>query len=132
LVLTAARVSWIEARKEIDFYVKEIGMLRVTAPNRTVCLCRIYVLLRDGSDSSWRSAKLENRRVIALTKALATIKGPQEIICSKCGTGIHGTNPCAFGKLSDKKAKSAGRKVLLRWAEGDYCKPSELVEGDSD
>lgn len=116
------RVSWEEAVKERDYYLKEISMIRATATHRLTCLCQIYIFLREGAENRWRFPKLENQRLMALTKELEFLKiggGGAAAICKKCGTGLHGSNPCPLGRMSNKKAKEEGRKMLRALMNGN-------------
>ena len=117
LLHTSSTISWAEAKREIDFRVKEFGLIRRTSTNRLLCMCKIYIYLRDAADSRWTSSKLEKKKVEELTKQLTSYRGGT--ICSKCKTGLHGDGPCPWSKLTAKKAQAQARKFLVNVAKGE-------------
>ena len=119
LLHTADTLTWQEAKREIDFRVKELGLIR-TSTNRLLCLCKTYIYLREASETRWTSSKLEKKKVQDLTKEIKSLKGGGGgSVCSKCKTGLHGDAPCPWSKLTAKKAQAQARKFLVNMAKGE-------------
>ena len=113
LIVLATTVSWDEANREREHFIREIGMLRSNASNRVRLLCEIYIYLRESNENRWRSEKLESQRVLNLLST--QLPTP----CRKCGLLIHGTAPCAWERLTDEEARKMGRQLMMKWANGD-------------
>ena len=137
LMQVSTSSGWDMAKKEIEFYLKKFNMIRGNSQSRIMALCRIYVVLRDGFEGSWRSNKLEAEKIVFLYEQLRTFRegssleeGPSPSdrpppsgpalagVCRKCGTCLHGNNPCPWTSLSNTRAKKAGRDALAALAGG--------------
>ena len=70
-------------------------------------------------------SQVRQERLIQLSKDLTFLRsgGSSKDGCDKCGTNLHGEHPCPFGKLSNKKARTEGRKALQQLAEGKFLLP---------
>jgi hypothetical protein len=96
-------------------------VIRSVSDSRIQALVHLYCYLRDGHQASWHSASLQAIRNEELFtrgvvnyggEALGTQSGI--MLCSKCGTTIHGggLKACPWANLSQKKAKAAAAKYL--------------------
>ena len=118
-------MSWEVAEKELQYYDRKIALIRTNAPSRIHAMCRIYVLFRDSHDVGWRLAKLEAEKVkdlyqkiLELTQNGSGTGGESSMIriCQKCGTCLHGNQPCPWSELSNTKAKRAAKNALKAMA----------------
>ena len=121
LMQVATNQSWSMAKFEMDYYVRNMTLIRQNSNSRLLAMCRLYVLLRDGNDSSWRAPKLEAEKLRDLYHKVETMTlqggGSNLTICTRCGTGLHGTHPCPYSELTAARAKKAGRDALRRLAQ---------------
>jgi len=131
LVQVTMESSWLIAKKEIDYYVKRMVLIRNNSQSRLVALCRIYILLRDSAEASWRSNKLEAEKMVDLYQMMESFSGggaprmkdelkvgTNSSVCSRCSTSLHGAAPCPWSHLGVTKAKKAGRDALKNLALG--------------
>jgi hypothetical protein len=109
------------AKFEMDYYVKKMVLIRGNANSRLMALCRIYVLLRDGANVSWRAPKLEAEKLTDLYHKVETLSslggGANLLICARCGTCLHGSHPCPFSDMNATTAKKSGRAAIRKLAE---------------
>ena len=86
-------------------------------------------MMRDGGENRWRSDKLQEKRILALSKALRPNPTPKGGTCPKCGAGVlhPAGSPCIFGRYPNKKAKATARKVVEMLANGKVS-PRELEQ----
>jgi hypothetical protein len=133
LIQVSLKNTWETAQKEIDHYHKAFTLIRTNAPSRLVCMCRIYILLRDSHDTSWRTHKLEAEKLTELfqqvqamdTNGGGTGTASGSKACSKCSTILHGSGPCPWSDLTNTKAKKAARDMMRGWGTGDLPKTKE-------
>jgi len=131
--------SWEMAKDEIDYYLKKVQLIRNHAPSRLHCMCQIYIFLRDHCEKSWRSAKLEQKKLLDLYQRVEHLSVQQYTpggasamrVCRKCGTCLHGSGPCPWSKLSSTKAKKCGREALKKLVEGRGL-TSPVGDGDEE
>jgi hypothetical protein len=126
LLHTANTQSWEEAQREIDLRVKEITLIRRVSANRLLCLCKIYIYLREAAEQNWASAKLERKRMEELTRRMKTVEGGK--VCPKCKTNVHGEQACPWSRLSSKNAQKAAQKALTNLAKGGPVAEEEKEE----
>jgi hypothetical protein len=84
-------VGWDVAKEKLKFHVKNLDRIRTDANTRLECLCKNYAYLRDGHSEDWRSAKLDHKRLLAMTQKVADLQvlpTGEGWTCSKCKTSI--------------------------------------------
>lgn len=131
LVLVSMKNGWDLAKQEIDHYVKRFNLIRANSQARIVALCRVYVLLRDGAESSWRSNKLEAEKITYLYQQIQAAKdgapskekeksvtSKRGEVCPRCGTTLHSVDvTCPWSHLGKAKAQKEGRNALKALAK---------------
>ena len=121
LISLHSKIGWTETQKEVKFYAKELTRIREAQPCRIAALCRIYVFLRDGYDTRWRSPKLINERMLEMRGQVdqllckQTISDQAKDYCPKCRLrGAHqpGKEHCPWKDMSNEQAKKCGMQLF--------------------
>jgi hypothetical protein len=115
LLKVANTMSWKMAQREIDYYSKTWARFRGNSSSRLVALCHIYMSLRDGAAAGWYNPKLERAKVSDIYQMMGT--GGPNSACNRCGTTLHGTQPCPWSHLKAKDSLKAGRQALAGLAK---------------
>jgi hypothetical protein len=125
----AVDLSWTVAKKEIDYYLKKINLLRANTPTRLATMCKIYVLFRDAQKDAWRVPKLESEKLTELYQLVGRLTSGGDSsstgagvgmlqICSKCSTVLHGDAPCPWSAMNNTRARKAAREFMRRGTDG--------------
>jgi hypothetical protein len=137
LLLINGAYGWDEVQRLIDHHINKWALMRSNSTSRLQAICQIYALLRDGADAKWVSPSVEAKKLTSLfTRVMALEAGgtrgavgasgsPRFPICDRCGTILHGTNPCPFSLGSPASAKKKGQQMLRKLAADG----AELGEG---
>jgi hypothetical protein len=119
--LSASSLDWNYVQTEINHHCEELTLIRSISDSRIQALVHLYCYLRDGHSASWHSASLQAIRNEELfNRGVSEYCGESSgtptgmMLCSKCGTTIHGggLKACPWANLSQKKAKAAAAKYL--------------------
>lgn len=129
---TAEDYGWENAKLEVAYYTSKMGHVRNLANARITALCRMYVFLRDHSETSWSAPKIEAKKLsnlylkmdqLTVHQTISPPPGGNKDYCKHCCTGLHGGQNCPWSAVGRNKAKLAGTAVL-KWmaAGGDLAK----------
>lgn len=124
-------IGWTGAKVAIDYYTKNLEIIRTGSTIRIAHLCETYIFLRESRAQNWNPSKLRDKYHDSLETRFADYKisiasvatglpaaggaatgGGRSPNCLKCCTKVHGQRPCPFVELSNQKAKKAGSWVL--------------------
>jgi hypothetical protein len=111
--------DWTYVQRAIDFHSEKLSLVRRFAESRLQALCEIYVYMRAGSTSNWRSAELDSERMRELSTTppisnTTVSKGGDRNPCPKCKSLVHfgGKAKCPWKGLGDDQAIAAAAKIM--------------------
>ena len=115
--------GWERVQVELKYHSNKLGMIRTSASNRLVCLCKTYCYLRNGKRSQWTNDDLLSKRIdymsLSINKAGKRIPKKEVVegnpnLCRKCRTNCHGPDvPCPWKNLKDADARKAASAWML-------------------
>jgi hypothetical protein len=114
-------VNWTYVQRAIDFHSEKLKLIRRFAESRLQALCEIYVYLRTGNATNWRSTELDSDRMRELCLSttpqgplVAAGKGVDRNPCAKCKSLVHfgGKPKCPWKSLNDEQAVAAAVKIM--------------------
>jgi hypothetical protein len=111
--------DWTYVQRAIEFHSEKLSLIRRFAESRLQALCEIYVYMRAGNASNWRSAELDSERMreLSTTPPISNTtgsKGADRNPCPKCKSLVHygGKAKCPWKGLGDDQAIAAAVKVM--------------------
>jgi len=120
------------AKIELDHHVSKMRQIRSLYPTRTIILAHLYIYLRDGASSGWRSLRLHEVKIAALAKTMGVRSPPSPSGstpppgdggeagfqgCDWCGVAVlhpGGKSQCPFNDRGKKEARRAGRDAVRK------------------
>ena len=118
--------GWERVGVDLKYHCNKLWMIRSSAGNRLVCLCKTYCYLRNGKRNSWTNDDLLSKRMdhlhLTLTKqgkrhqpGSQADKGQlQDALCRKCHTNCHGPEvTCPWKNLKDSDARKAAAAWMV-------------------
>ena len=117
--------GWERVQVELKYHCNKLWMIRSSASNRLVCLCKTYCYLRNGKRNHWTNDDLLSKRIdqmsMLLTKQPKRNQGvPGDKmdaganLCRKCRTNCHAADvPCPWKNMKDADARKAAAAWML-------------------
>ena len=107
--------GWDRVQVELKYHSNKLGMIRTSASNRLVCLCKTYCYLRNGKRNQWTNDDLLSKRIDHMSLSLGKKRTPKADkpdgpanLCRKCRTNCHAADvPCPWKNMKDADARKA-------------------------
>jgi hypothetical protein len=124
LVTLSTTEGWTYAKEALNHYTAKLAQFRKTNTTRLTCLLKIYIFLRDARKNDFYSAKLQEKRNLAIMTKLNNLEshgiggggnggGGTSSGCKKCGLSHPGgVRKCLFKGLADGEAKKRVAQLL--------------------
>ena len=117
--------GWERVQVELKYHCNKLWMIRTSASNRLVCLCKTYCYLRNGKRNHWINDDLLSKRLdqmsLLFTKQPKRNQGAQgdkldagANLCRKCRTNCHAPDvACPWKNMKDADARKAAAAWML-------------------
>jgi hypothetical protein len=120
---------WTErGQPKVDYYARELGLIRKFANRRELMLYRNYTFLRDARASGFQSLKLLGKltdnleeQIFAAHDSETKAKEPKKWSCTHCHGSFHegGSAKCVLKDDSTKVARTLAKRIDKRAAADD-------------